>query len=396
MLLFVLLIGQLIGADGKAYLFTCPAYPRLESGVAIHGVPVIEDALRQLVVRRGGTSLSTGDLYEPGELLLITLNDTSGDADIIFETNCSTCTFKFGICPGKYRFIGRVASVNMPTDFSNFTVWGAYAVSDGVVRIAPPIHLRPRVPDPTMAPTFANPPTISPTQISAARHSILIDVRYDGMSKSAVINNSDAISDAICSHMDYRGERCKLIAALNDQSGDTVVPASLWSTVSDILDGAIRKRFRFIRPTRELTPNAKSIGTIIVDGFMYPEWQQPAIRSISEYINTAGSGGYTEALRALVGMGDLIGTTVLRARIVNNTDSALFAHSCSIDESLALFWALDTARPARFVRGLLQIGGTHWVAGGVVGDDVRAMVTDPNNVVFLFNAETDRVSILLV
>ena len=41
---------------------------------------------------------------------------------------------------------------------------------------------------------------------------------------------------------------------------------------------------------------------------------------------------------------------------------------------------------------MLQLSGSKWVAGGVVLDAVRTMVVpEKNNIVFTYNAETDRV-----
>ena len=236
-----------------------------------------------------------------------------------------------------------------------------------------------------MAPTFADPPTISPTKISAQRYAIAFDVTFDGISAAVALRNSDLLSDSICNYMEYDTERCKVIAVSSPNEGSrTTLGAKLWSVMSGVVDSALPLRWR-----RELADSAAV--TILVDLFMYPEWQSPAIHQISKYINDASAFGYVAKLRLSSALGTLTSTSVALARKVNNTDTSLFQHSCSLDDSLNLYWSLDTASPSRYVRGMLEISGKKWISGGVVLSDVRTMVHDPNNIVFVYNAETDRV-----
>lgn len=387
--LTLLVLRALSGAEAKAYQFTCPAYPRLFPGMELHGIPTIVDGKRRLVIKRGATEVPEGAFYARGESLFITLNDTSGDTDFVYETNCSSCSFRFGICPGKYRFLGSIASMTMPTDYSNFTVWGAYASTGGVIRVTPPVSLIPRVPDPTMAPTFADPPTIAPTKISAQRYAIAFDVTLNGISAAVALRNLDLLSDTICIYMDYNPERCKVIAAASlTEASISSLGTKVWSVMSGVVNSALPLHWR-----RGLTDSAAV--TILVDLFMYPEWQSPAIFQISTFITDTSAFGYASILRSNSALSALTSTSVVLARKVNNTDTSLYEHSCALDDSLTLYWSLDTATPSKYVRGMLEISGKKWIAGGVILSEVRTMVHDPNNIVFTYNAETDRVGIVI-
>jgi hypothetical protein len=124
--LLLLLALLITSAEGKAVEFKCPQYPRLAAGVSVHGMPMEIDGSRSIRVYRDGQVLHHGDLYFVGESLLVTINDTSGVPDVVLEANCSTCSFRFGICPSKYRFTGSIGSLTMPVDYTPIEIQVQY------------------------------------------------------------------------------------------------------------------------------------------------------------------------------------------------------------------------------------------------------------------------------
>jgi hypothetical protein len=80
-----------------------------------------------------------------------------------------------------------------------------------VVRLTPPLLLKPVVPDPTIAPSYAFPPSVAPTKISAARYAVEFEIEYNDISPADAIANSDLLANTICEYMNYENTRCKVI-----------------------------------------------------------------------------------------------------------------------------------------------------------------------------------------
>jgi hypothetical protein len=390
--LFLLLQFLPCFVDSHAVDFTCPNYPELVPGIAVHGLPAISDGARTLLVKRQAQILQSGDTYQSGEILTVSLNDTSGFTEAVYELN-GAAFFRFGICTQKRRYLGITGILQMPTDYSPVFLWGGWATEEGVLHLTSNFSLVPSIPDPTVQPTFGIPPTVAPTRISSARYSVLLEVALQGISGQGAADDAAVLSKAMCDGADLSEERCSIIRIGDASSLSTVSPLSSSSSSSASLSSSVWASLfgRSLRG-RALT-SLHTYVTFLIDSITYPEEQSPVISNLVSYVRNISQHGFRATVRSLSNSAlSVSNSTVTNTVVVSNTDMSYFDFSCDLGQSEAkLYWSKDPATDPRYIRAAIVVPGRVWVAGGFVQSSVQTMVDRPNNVVFALDAKTDRV-----
>ena len=377
--------------DSHAVDFICPNYPELIPGIAVHGLPAVSDGSRTLLVKRQTEVLQSGDTYQSGEILTVSLNDTSGFTEAVYELN-GAAFFRFGICTQKRRFLGLTGILQLPTDYSPVYLWGAWATDEGQLHITSNFTLVPSIPNPTVQPTFGIPPTVAPTRISSARYSVSLSVSLQGISEQEAADNAAVLSKAMCKGAELDEERCS-ITRIGESSDQLTVSPSLSSYLTSspldmwpsLFGHSLRGRAISVLPTATVT--------FLIDSITYPEEQSPVLSKLVSFVRNNTLFGFRGFVRSFSGSSVVLSnSTVMHTDIVSNTDTSYFEYSCQLGQSEAkLYWSIDPASNPRYIRAAIVVPGRKWVAGGFVKSSVQTMVDEPRNVVFVLDAKTDTV-----
>eukprot|EP00607_Mallomonas_marina_P010870 CAMPEP_0182421162 /NCGR_PEP_ID=MMETSP1167-20130531/6414_1 /TAXON_ID=2988 /ORGANISM="Mallomonas Sp, Strain CCMP3275" /LENGTH=349 /DNA_ID=CAMNT_0024598013 /DNA_START=130 /DNA_END=1176 /DNA_ORIENTATION=+ len=125
-----------------------------------------------VVVKRGDTTLSSSDTYVAGESLTVTFSLPSGFGEYVLET--SNGQFTGGSCSNK-RIISTSATIIMPTDYSQVSIWAAYASGRTNAKISSTFVISAETKTPTALPTVApstsltpTSPTVTPTHVPSS------------------------------------------------------------------------------------------------------------------------------------------------------------------------------------------------------------------------------------
>jgi len=107
-------------------------------GAVVMNEETVQSDKRHIIVEREGERLSSNDTYVSGEVLQVSLSDTTGE--YLFE--CTYGEFQPGGCEG-HRSCRKLSALVMPSEGEIVSIWAGWAMDHGTVEVSKEFILRP-------------------------------------------------------------------------------------------------------------------------------------------------------------------------------------------------------------------------------------------------------------
>jgi len=179
-------------------------------GTTIMGQAAISDSSKSIVVKRNGVQLGAGSFYVPGEILTISLSDTT---NILYLFNVDNGAFKTAGGCGQTR-VANSAKSNTPVEMEFIApASGAVTISSAwdtantfPVKITPTFLLSAPTATPSDAPTDSptDTPTVKPSPVPSTAPTLLPICQYGGYCAS----DSDCVKGNKCSIQNQYYSQC--------------------------------------------------------------------------------------------------------------------------------------------------------------------------------------------
>jgi len=416
--LTLLLLSVLLGVievSGYAYKF-CDATCRPLTIANSYMAGTIPSNSKFIVVNRGGTAITSGGQYTPGETLSITPSAPTGycievtAGTLSGSTSCSNTRMCYasGNAASTWTLpqTGNV-QVNMAWTDGNqqsqvkiatsFTLTAPPApptppptqqpsVAPG--QTAPPSHL------PTAVPTFA--PTFAPSEQTTS-YAISFGMTLQGVSSADVAASQSAIVQVIASQLSVLNSQVAILSVSRrrlDKEAETEALAAATEARRDhsSLRLGLRKLHQLGQDALEALTQRRLAGTASVrfqvSGYSSQSAASAAVTSTSSWLTDTSGSGFAQTVQIAAPSLTISSTIVTSSTAQDNSlasSTASYQFSCSLSSRDTLYWTVS-ADQSYVTAFLLHKGGDStkldWVAMGLVDSGSTKMVNAavPNKV----------------